>query len=293
METLAINWDRIGRYIRITRLHEPWDLGFLVAAGLSANWMAAGGVPPGDTLFAFLLGALAMRCGAWVFCDFADARFFDGSPESLVARGTFDMQTAVRLFTVLCAIAFASAIYLGRHVVMFSPLAWGLLIAYPYARQHTFLSSLVLALATALAVPIAWLANGETPGPIAWLLFVFVLMWSSAFLLLYALPRRDQEYRLGARSLVNLVGDGAPLVVGLLQAGALAAAALAGQRASLGPLFEFGWLAAAMVAIYQLILLVRARHGDAERAYQSNLWLGLAIFGGIAAHYVCLLTKSG
>ncbi len=287
-----MKWDGLGRFLRITRLREPWDLGFLLAAGLSANWMAAEGIPPGGTLFAYLLGAFAIRCAAWVFFDLADARFFSRSPESLVARGTVGMQTALRLFALLCFIAFATAVYLGRYVMLFSPLVWVLLVIYPYSRRHTFLSPIVLALGMAWAVPLAWLANGRAPEAIAWLLFVFVLMWSTAFLTLYALPRRYQERRVGARSLVNLVGDGAPLVIGLLQGGALAAAALAGQRASLGPLFEFGWLAAAAVAVYQLILLIRGRRGDPERAYRSNLWLGLALFGGIAAHYVCLVTKA-
>lgn len=292
MKALTLRPPNLERYLRLTRLDEPWDLGFLAALGLAANWLAAGGVPPGGLLLAYLLGGLAIRCAAWVFFDVAEARFFPDSGQSRVARGLVEMQTAIRLFAALCALAFLSAILLGRYVVLFSPLVWGLVVVFPYARRYSFLSPIVLALGFAWAVPMAWLAHGKAPETVAWLLFVFAAMWATAFLTLYALPHRPRERQVGVRSLTGLVGEGTPVLIGLLQAGALAAAAMAGHRAELGPLFEFGWLAATGVAIYQLLLLARGHPHAAVRAYRSNLWLGVALFTGIAAHYVCAVTKS-
>lgn len=277
--------------IRLMRLDRPSDLLFLLFASLLANWMAAAGRPPLDELLVFLIGALGARCAAWVFLDLATARSLPDAPESHVAQGRIAPEAALRLFGLSGLIGFVSAVYLHRYAVIAAPFVMLLTMLFPWARMRSFVGSLLLPAAIATLAPMAWLAQGNLPDKSAGLLFIAVLLWAVAFIYMDESRRRRELARNRVRSLALLGADIMPLVTGLLMAGALLAAVLAGRQAGLGPLYELGWLGAAAVVVYQVAVLLRGSAGAMKRAYDANVWFGFALWIGAVAHYVCMLTS--
>ena len=71
-----------------------------------------------------------------------------------------------------------------------------------------------------------------------WLLFTATLLWATSFTLLYSMPRRDYEQRVGIGSLLYLLGDNTKVFVLILQVFAVISLWLVGKQAELGGYFS-------------------------------------------------------
>lgn len=278
-------------FVAITRLRQPQDLLILLTIGGWGLWLGARGAPAPGVFVAFLLGASLMRCAAWVVNDLAEAKFLAAAPESCVARGLISEQAALRLFTGLCGAAFVCALLLSPLAVAFAPLAWAAAIGYPLLKRFSPLSQLVLVFAFAWAVPMGHFAVDTWPDKAGWLAFVAALLWAAGFTTLYSVPRSNYEARIGASSLPHLVGGAAIPFALATEWAALPGLWLAGQQAKFGPLFEIGVFAASALLLYRAVLVLGTAHNGIGRAYRQTAWIGLAIWAGIAFHYVCAASK--
>lgn len=288
-----VRWQpRWQLFVRISRLRRPHDLFIVATLGLWGLWLGAEGVPDFGVLFPFLLGTALMRCAAWVVNDLAEAKFLPSAPESCVARGLIGEQDALRLFTGLCGAAFVCMVLLGSLAVMFAPLAWAAAIGYPLLKRFSPLSQLVLVFAFAWTVPMGYFAVGAWPDKTGWLAFVAALLWAAGFTTLYSVPRRDYEARIGASSLPHLVGGAAIPFALLTEWAALPGLWLAGQQAKFGPLFDIGVLVAGGLVVYRAALILGTARDGVGRAYHQTAWIGVAVWAGIALHYVCVSQTS-
>ncbi len=274
--------------LRLMRLDRPRDLALLLFLGLLANWVATGGHLAAGVL-PFLLVVVALRCAAWVFLDLGTERFLPRAAPLLDELHAVDTHDALRIAVSLCGFGFLALLLIDPLTLFAFPLVLGLILAFPYARGRTYLSTLLPAIAIAAIVPMAWLANGQLPGKVGWLLYLMGLFWSLGFLLIAEASVREKLYHHGIHSLSLLASDLLPLWIGVLLAAALSAAAMAGRLAEFGPLFELGWLGAAVAAAYQLIVLARARSDAFARAYHANLWFAFSLWIGTVSHYLCAL----
>ena len=126
--------------------------------------------------------------------------------------------------------------------------------------------------------------TGEVP-PFAWVLYVANIFWATGYDTWYAMVDREDDLRMGAKSTAILFGDMDLVALGILYALVFFALFLVGRQAQLG-LYWAGLAVAAVLVVYEFIL---ARHRERDacfRAFLHNNWVGMAIFAGIAAHYV-------
>jgi 4-hydroxybenzoate polyprenyltransferase len=103
---------------------------------------------------------------------------------------------------------------------------------------------------------------------------------------MYAMVDREDDLVIGIRSSAILFGRHDRLVIGALQAGALAGLALVGWLTSLGHWYWAGLLSAAVLAVHQQRLIRHREPGACFRAFLNNNLFGLAVFAGIALDYV-------
>ena len=97
---------------------------------------------------------------------------------------------------------------------------------------------------------------------------------------------REDDLRAGSKSTAILFGDMDLVALGILYALVFFALFLVGRQAQLGLYYWAGLAVAAVLVVYEFIL---ARHRERDacfRAFLHNNWVGMAIFAGIAAHYV-------
>ena len=102
----------------------------------------------------------------------------------------------------------------------------------------------------------------------------------------YAMVDRDDDIKVGIKSTAVLFGDADRLVVGALQVLCLLAWLLAGQRFELGGAYYLGLLVAGLLFGYHQYLIRERDRVACFRAFRHNNWVGLAVFMGIALHYL-------
>ena len=117
-------------------------------------------------------------------------------------------------------------------------------------------------------------------------LFVTTIVWGVIYDTEYAMADRDEDLKIGVRSIAILFGDLDRMFVGALQLMFLGGLILVGQSTGLGPWFLAGVGAAAALFLYQQHLI---RDRDSVRcflAFKNNATLGLCVFMGILLDYL-------
>ena len=271
-------------YLLLMRLHKPIGIWLLLWPTLWGLWFAAGGVPPPKVLVIFVVGTVLMRSAGCVVNDLAD-RDFDPhvarTRDRPIAAGRVTPQEAVRLFVVLCLMAFGLVTQLNLTTVLLSLPAIALAASYPYAKRFHSMPQVHLGLAFSWGIPMAFTAMDQ---PLPWLLcaelMLATVLWAVAYDTFYAMVDREDDLRVGVKSSAILFGRHDLLATRILQAAVLVLLALAGAHLGFG--YAAGLCVAALLCVYQQ-WLARARDpAGCFKAFLNNAWFGAAVFAGLA-----------
>jgi 4-hydroxybenzoate polyprenyltransferase len=275
---------RLREYARLMRLDRPIGTLLLLWPTLWALWLAAGGLPEPGILAIFLAGVFLMRSAGCVINDFADR---DLDPH---VRRTRDRPLAARrvsprealgLFAALCLAAFALVLLLGPLVIALSVVGALLAAAYPFMKRYTHLPQVHLGAAFGWAVPMAFAAVTGTIPPVAWLLYVGVVVWAVVYDTMYAMVDREDDLRIGVKSTAILFGEHDRLLIGILQATLVLILVLVGGQLDLGVAYLAGVGAAAALFVWQQALIRERGPEGCFRAFLNNNWVGFAVFAGM------------
>lgn len=280
--------ERLGQYWKLIRGDRPVGWLLLLWPTWWGLWLAAEGVPPLWTLFVFSAGVWLTRSAGCVINDYAD-RWLDPLVERTkgrpLATGAVSGREALLVFAVLMLAAFGLVATLDRLTMHLSFVGVVLAASYPYLKRYTYLPQVYLGLAFGWGIPMAFAAvRGELP-PLAWLLYVANILWSTAYDTWYAMVDRDDDIQAGAKSTAILFGELDLVAQGVLYALFFAALALCGRQAQMGVYFWSALGVAALLVAYEFAI---ARHRDRDacfRAFLHNHWVGLVVFAGIALDY--------
>ena len=278
--------ERLHQYALLTRQDKPVGWLLLLWPTWWALWLAADGVPPIGTLVIFTLGVIVMRSAGCVVNDIADRKLdahVTRTRERPLAAGRVTTREALAVFAVLVAVAFLLVLLTNQKTVLLSFGAIALAAIYPYMKRHTWWPQVWLGAAFGMSIPMAFTAVTDAwPTPLAWLLFVANVLWSTAYDTFYAMVDRDDDLRAGAKSTAILFGDLDLVAIGVLFASFFLAMWLIGSRAELGTAYRWLWLAAALQAAWQLWYARDRSRERCFRAFKSNAWLGALLFAGFA-----------
>ena len=285
---------RLRDYALLVRLDRPIGILLLLWPTLWALWIAGDGRPEPVVLAVFVSGVVLMRSAGCAINDYAD-RAFDPhvrrTRERPVAAGRVAPWEAVLVAAVLSFIAFMLVVLMLDWLTVRLAVIGGFLAAsYPFLKRWTSLPQFYLGTAFGWSVPMAFAAQTGAVPTIAWLIFAAVVLWAVAYDTMYAMVDREDDLRIGVKSTAILFGRGDRAVIGLCQAGVLALLLLVGERAGLGGWYLAGVAVAGALAVWQQVLIRDREPQACFRAFLNNNLFGLAIFGGIALHY---LTASG
>ncbi len=283
-----IDRAQLGHYLRLMRLHKPIGILLLLWPMLWALWIAADGQPDRRVLIVFVLGVVLMRSAGCVINDYAD-RHIDPhvrrTRERPIAAGQVTPREALVLFAVLCGLAFALVLTMNRLTILLSFVAVALAATYPFTKRYTHLPQVYLGAAFGWAVPMVYAAQTGAVPPLAWLIFVANILWSTVYDTMYAMVDRDDDLRIGVKSTAILFGDADRALIGVLQLLLMFCLIGVGRQAGLGAWYYGGLLVAAGFALYQQYLIRQRAPEPCFRAFLNNNWFGAAVFAGIALHY--------
>lgn len=276
--------QKLVDYLLLMRLHKPIGIWLLLWPTLWGLWFAADGVPPAKVLVIFVLGTVLMRSAGCVINDFADRAFdphVERTKDRPVAAGRVAPDEALRLFVVLCLIAFAFVTQLNLKTVLLSLPAAVLAMSYPYAKRFHSMPQAHLGLAFSWGIPMAFAALGK---PIPWALCLVLMLanvlWAIAYDTFYAMVDREDDLRVGVKSSAILFGRHDRVVTAALQLAVLALLAFVGR--GLGAPYFAGLGVAAALAAYQQWLIRGRDRERCFRAFLNNSWFGAAVFAGLA-----------
>ena len=288
-EPAPLSWpQRRAAWWRLVRGDRPVGTLLLLWPTWWALWLAAEGLPPLGTLAIFTAGVWLTRSAGCVINDYAD-RWLDPHVERTKSRplatGEVSGREALALFAGMMLVAFGLVLLTNRLTVYLSIAGVFLAATYPYLKRHTYLPQLYLGLAFGWGIPMAFAAVQGTVPPLAWLLFLGNLLWTTGYDTWYAMVDREDDLKVGAKSTAILFGDADLVAQGILFAAFLWAMWLVGSRAELGMYYVVALGIAAVLVARQFWIARTRAPADCFDAFLSNQWVGMAVFAGIAGEY--------
>jgi 4-hydroxybenzoate polyprenyltransferase len=276
---------RLSLYWALVRGNRPIGWLLLLWPTWWGLWIAAGGVPPWWPWLVFTAGVWLTRSAGCVINDYADHDWLDANVERTRARpmaaGRVSRKEALLLFVVLLAIAFGLVLFTNALTIQLSLVGAALAIVYPFTKRVTHLAQVVLGAAFGWSIPMAFAAvTGGLP-PLAWLLFLANVLFSTIYDTEYAMVDRDEDLRVGAKSTAILFGDADRPILGVLMLTFLLAMLLAGTRAELGWPYFCGLGAAAALFAWQFHRIRDRGREHCFAAFRNNNWVGFALWLGL------------
>jgi 4-hydroxybenzoate polyprenyltransferase len=282
----GLDWrTRLDPYWRLIRGDRPIGTLLLLWPTAWALWLAAGGIPPIGTLAIFLAGVWLTRSAGCGINDYAD-RWLDPQVARTrsrpLATGELAPRDALLTFVAMMAVAFCLVLLTNRLTIYLSIVGLLLAASYPFLKRYTYLPQLYLGLAFGWGIPMAFAAVRNEVPPLAWLLFLANLLWTTGYDTWYAMVDRDDDLRAGAKSTAILFGDMDLVAQAILYGGFLLTMLLLCAQANLGFVYLVSLGVAAGFIAWQFALGRTRRPADCFQAFIGNQWVGLVVFLGIA-----------
>jgi len=286
---LNIGLQHYLAYVRLVRLHQPVGIWLLLWPTLWALWIAGEGRPEQRIFIIFVLGTVILRSAGCIINDYADRKIdphIKRTRDRPLATGEVKVGEAIILFVGLMLIGFGLVLTMNRLTQGLAVIGALITIIYPFSKRFISFPQFVLGIAFAWGVPMAFAAQSGAVPRVGWLLFVTTIIWGVVYDTEYAMADRDEDLKIGARSIAILFGDLDRIFVGALQLMFLGGLLLVGQSAGLGSWFLVGVGAAAMMFVFQQHLI---RDRDSVRcflAFRNNSIVGMCVFIGIMLDYL-------
>jgi 4-hydroxybenzoate polyprenyltransferase len=285
IERFSGDWwrERFPHWWKLVRADRPIGWLLLLWPTLWGLWLAAEGFPPLGLLFIFVAGVWLTRSAGCVINDYHD-RWLDGAVartrQRPIVSGAVSPREALAVFAVLMGVAFVLVLFTNALTIGLACVAAVLAATYPLLKRYTFFPQVYLGIAFGWSIPMAFAAvTGGVP-PLAWLLFLANVLWSTAYDTWYAMVDREDDRRMGSKSTAILLGDADLIGIGVLQASFLGTLVLVGQRAGMGLYWNLSLLLAAGFIAWQF-WHARSRGREAcFAAFRNNHWVGMAVFAG-------------
>jgi 4-hydroxybenzoate polyprenyltransferase len=277
---------RLSLYLDLIRWNRPAGWLLLLWPTLSALWIAAGGFPGWHLVIVFTLGTILMRSAGCCVNDVADADFdkhVKRTAQRPVTSGRIEKKEALILGAVLALAAFGLVLTTNLATVLWSFLALGIAIAYPFAKRFVAMPQAVLGVAFSFGIPMAFAAvQGRVP-LLAWILLLGNLFWVLAYDTEYAMVDRDDDLKIGMKTSAITLGRFDVIFVMLCYVIYMLFWLIAGMKSASNAIFlVVAAIATAQILWHWQLIRTRSREG-CFTAFKQNHWLGFTLFAGIVA----------
>ena len=271
------------------RLDKPIGSLLLLWPTLWALWIAGQGNPQPWIVLIFVAGVFVMRSAGCVINDVADRKFdlhVERTRERPVATGEISTRTALFLFVFLCLIALVLVLFLNRFTIILAGVGVFLAASYPFLKRVSHLPQFYLGVAFGWGIPMAFGAHLGAVTTTGWLVLLANIFWAGAYDTFYAMVDRDDDIRIGIKSLAVLSGSYDRAVIGACQAVTIVILGFVGMREGLNIFYYLGLAGAAAVAVWHQYNCRTDNRDKFFQAFLGNSWFGASVFGGILLAYL-------
>ena len=274
----------MNAYFRLMRLNKPIGIYLLLWPTYWALFLSAGGWPDIDLLIIFTFGVIITRSAGCVINDYADReidKHIARTRDRPITAGEISPKAALLLFIALGLAAFALVLLTNTLTIKISFIAIALAVVYPFTKRWTNLPQLILGLAFAMSVPMAFSAQtGTVPASAGWI-FLATVLWTLIYDTLYAMADRDEDLKIGVKSTAILFAKYDQIFITLLQVLLMIVFIKIGNLFDLGTFYDISLIIILLFMIYHQFLIKKRQKMDYFKAFINNHFIGMTVFFGI------------
>jgi len=274
----------MNAYFRLMRLNKPIGIYLLLWPTYWALFLSAGGWPDIDLLIIFTFGVIITRSAGCVINDYADReidKHITRTRDRPITTGEISPKAALLLFFALGLAAFALVLLTNTLTIKISFIAIALAVLYPFTKRWTNLPQLILGLAFAISVPMAFSAQtGTVPVSAGWI-FLATVLWTLIYDTLYAMADRDEDLKIGVKSTAILFAEYDQIFITLLQILLMIVFIKIGNLFDLGAFYDISLIIILLFMIYHQFLIKKRQKMDYFKAFINNHFIGMTMFFGI------------
>ena len=271
-------------YFRLMRFNKPIGIYLLLWPTYWALFLSAGGWPDIDLLIIFTFGVIITRSAGCVINDYADReidKHITRTRDRPITTGEISPKAALLLFIALGLIAFALVLLTNTLTIKISFIAIALAVLYPFTKRWTNLPQLILGLAFAMSVPMAFSAQtGTVPASAGWI-FLATILWTLIYDTLYAMADREEDLKIGVKSTAILFAKYDQIFITLLQILLMLVFIKIGNLFDLGAFYDISLIIILIFMIYHQLLIKKGKKSDYFKAFINNHYIGMTLFLGI------------
>ena len=271
-------------YFRLMRFNKPIGIYLLLWPTYWALFLSAGGWPDIDLLIIFTFGVIITRSAGCVINDYADReidKHITRTRDRPITTGEISLKAALLLFIALGLIAFALVLLTNTLTIKISFIAIALAVLYPFTKRWTNLPQLILGLAFAMSVPMAFSAQtGTVPASAGWI-FLATILWTLIYDTLYAMADREEDLKIGVKSTAILFTKYDQIFITLLQILLMIVFIKIGNLFDLGAFYDISLIIILIFMIYHQLLIKKGKKSDYFKAFINNHYSGMTLFSGI------------
>ena len=274
----------MNAYFRLMRLNKPIGIYLLLWPTYWALFLSAGGWPDIDLLIIFTCGVIITRSAGCVINDYADRdidKHIARTRDRPIAAGEISPKAALLLFFALGLVAFALVLLTNTLTIKISFIALALAVLYPFSKRWTNLPQLILGLAFAMSVPMAFSAQtGTVTASTGWI-FLATVLWTLIYDTLYAMADRDEDLKIGVKSTAILFAKYDQIFITLLQILLMIVFIKIGNLFDLGAFYDISLIIILFFMIYHQFLIKKRQKMDYFKAFINNHFIGMTLFFGV------------
>jgi len=274
----------MNAYFRLMRLNNPIGIYLLLWPTYWALFLSAGGWPDIDVLIIFTVGVIITRSAGCVINDYADReidKHIARTRDRPITAGEISSKAALLLFFALGLAAFALVLLTNTLTIKISFIALALAVLYPFSKRWTNLPQLILGLAFAMSVPMAFSAQtGTVPASAGWI-FLATVLWTLIYDTFYAMADRDEDIKIGVKSTAILFEEYDQIFITLLQILLMIVFIKIGNLFDLGAFYDISLIIILLFMIYHQFLIKKRQKTGYFKAFINNHFIGMTVFFGI------------
>jgi len=271
-------------YFRLMRFNKPIGIYLLLWPTYWALFLSAGGWPDIDLLIIFTFGVIITRSAGCVINDYADReidKHIARTRDRPITAGEISPKSALLLFIALGLAAFTLVLLTNALTIKLSFIAIALAVLYPFTKRWTNLPQLILGLAFAMSVPMAFSAQtGTVPASAGWI-FLATIIWTLIYDTLYAMADREEDLKIGVKSTAILFAKYDQIFITLLQVLLMLVFIKIGNLFDLGAFYDISLIIILIFMIYHQLLIKKGKKSDYFKAFINNHYIGMTLFFGI------------
>ncbi len=280
--------ERAHQYWILARFNRPIGILIVLWPALWALWIASAGHPDTLVLTVICSGVVLMRAAGCVINDYADRDFdphVERTKQRPIAVGKVKPKEALWFFVILCLWAFGLVLLLNTYTIALSFVGAFLAASYPFMKRYTQLPQAYLGIAFGWAVPMSFSAQTDSIPPVAWVMYLAVLLWALVYDTMYAMVDKEDDLKIGVKSTAILFGAYDRHIMALLQLIIINLLIIVGQMQGLGLPYYCGLVVATGLCIYQQKLIFYREKSRCFKAFLNSNWFGLVVFIGLLVDY--------